>query len=117
MHQDHRSALEVPANPALVRPELRDGLRVPVERVAHVELLSFTIPGYGLGPGGGRPDRRSPRSVLIGGFQYLSRSRSCPTCVVGCRQILAHARRSRRAVSTWTGRAQREGVSWPPSPR
>src|SRR2546423_7153731 len=45
MHQDHRSALEVPANPALVRSELRDGLRVPVERVAHVELLSFTIPG------------------------------------------------------------------------
>src|SRR5215213_7321431 len=45
MHQDHRSALEVPADPALVRSELRDGLRVPVERVAHVELLSFTIPG------------------------------------------------------------------------
>src|SRR3989442_2495768 len=41
MQQDHRSALEIPANPALVRSELRDGLRVPV---AHVELLSFTIP-------------------------------------------------------------------------
>jgi hypothetical protein len=48
MHQDQRSALEGPANPALVRPELRDGLRVPVERLAHVELLSFTIPGYAL---------------------------------------------------------------------
>src|SRR5258707_2339662 len=48
MHQDQRSALEVPANPALVRPELRDGLRVPVERLAHVELLAFTIPGYAL---------------------------------------------------------------------
>src|SRR6266851_3493446 len=34
MHQDQRGALEVPADPALVRPELRDGLRVPVERVA-----------------------------------------------------------------------------------
>src|ERR1039457_405813 len=45
MHQDHRSALEVPANPALVRSELCDGLSVPVERVVHVELLSFTIPG------------------------------------------------------------------------
>src|SRR6266851_1200946 len=42
MQQDHRSALEDPANPALVRSELRDGLRVPV---AHLELLSFTIPG------------------------------------------------------------------------
>src|SRR5216683_1897644 len=48
MHQDQRSALEDPANPALVRSELRDGLRVPVERLAHVELLSFTIPGYAL---------------------------------------------------------------------
>src|SRR6476660_3252231 len=45
MHQDHRGALEVPAHPALVRPELRDGLSVPVERLAHVELLSVTIPG------------------------------------------------------------------------
>jgi hypothetical protein len=26
-------------------PGLRDGLRIPVERVAHIELLSFTIPG------------------------------------------------------------------------
>src|SRR5215204_3486556 len=33
VHQDHRSALEGPANPALVRSELRDGLRVPVERL------------------------------------------------------------------------------------
>ena len=41
MHQDNRSALEVPANPALVRSELRDSLRVPVKHVAHVELLSF----------------------------------------------------------------------------
>src|SRR5207302_3694552 len=48
MHQDHRGALEVPADPALVRPELRDGLRVPVERLAHIELLSFTVPGYAL---------------------------------------------------------------------
>src|SRR5260221_3422088 len=48
MHQDYRSALEDPANPALVRSELRDGLRVPVERLAHVELLSFTIPGDAL---------------------------------------------------------------------
>src|SRR6478736_4100841 len=55
MHQDYRSALEYPANPALVRSELRDGLRVPVERVAHVELQSFTVPRYALGPGGGRP--------------------------------------------------------------
>src|SRR5579859_5092192 len=39
MHQDQRGALEGPANPALVSPELRDGLRVPVERVAHVDLL------------------------------------------------------------------------------
>src|SRR3981081_313827 len=52
--QDHRSALEDSANLALVGSELRDGLRVPVERVAHVELLSFTIPGYALGPGDGR---------------------------------------------------------------
>src|SRR5258707_8498650 len=29
MHHDHRSALEWPANPALVRSELPDGLRVP----------------------------------------------------------------------------------------
>src|SRR6202035_4546771 len=43
MHQDYRSALEVPANPALVRSELRDGLRVPVERLAHVQLLSFAV--------------------------------------------------------------------------
>src|ERR1700730_15525826 len=49
MHQDHRSALEVPANPALIRSELRDGLRVPVERFAHVALLSFTVPAYALG--------------------------------------------------------------------
>src|SRR5580700_1005202 len=41
MHQDQRSALEGSANPALVRPELRDGLRVPVECVAHVQLLPF----------------------------------------------------------------------------
>src|SRR5712691_109093 len=61
MHQDQRGALEVPADPALVRPELRDGLRVPVERVAHVELLSFTVPGYALGPGDGRPGGRSRR--------------------------------------------------------
>src|SRR5260221_12536891 len=45
MHQDHRSALKGPANPALVRSELPDGLRVPVERLAHLELLSFTVPG------------------------------------------------------------------------
>jgi hypothetical protein len=32
----------------LVRHELRDDLRVPVERLAHVELPSFTIPGYAL---------------------------------------------------------------------
>src|SRR6266511_3482543 len=64
MHQDHRSALEVPADPALVRSELRDGRRVPVERLAHVELPSFTIPGYALGPGDGRPGGRSWRSGL-----------------------------------------------------
>src|SRR5690349_20090786 len=45
MHDDKRGALEVPAHPALVRPELRYGLSVPVERLAHVELLSLTIPG------------------------------------------------------------------------
>jgi hypothetical protein len=45
-----------PANPALVRPELRDGLRVPVERFAHVELLSFTVPGCALGRDDGRCD-------------------------------------------------------------
>src|SRR6266540_3123483 len=45
MQQDHRSALEVPADPALVRSELRDGVRVPVEPLGHVELLSFTIRG------------------------------------------------------------------------
>src|SRR5438876_11804330 len=44
MHQDQRGAFEDPADPALVRPELRDGLRVPVGWLAHVELLSFTIP-------------------------------------------------------------------------
>jgi hypothetical protein len=33
-------ARKVPAHPAVVRPELGDGLRVPVERIAHVELLS-----------------------------------------------------------------------------
>src|ERR1022692_2573821 len=70
MHQDQRSALEVPANPALVRSELRDGLRVPVERVAHVELLSFTVPGYALGRGDGRPDRRSRRSGLWPGTSW-----------------------------------------------
>src|SRR6266699_5544578 len=48
VHQDQRRALEDPANPALVRAELRDGLRVPVERFAHVELLSFTVRGYAL---------------------------------------------------------------------
>src|SRR6266571_3398544 len=41
MQQDHRGALEVPANPALVGSELRDGARVPL---AYVELPSFTIP-------------------------------------------------------------------------
>src|SRR6266511_2527111 len=51
MHQDQRSALEGSGNPALVRSELRDGFRVPVERVAHVELPSFTIPGHALGSG------------------------------------------------------------------
>src|SRR2546425_5450278 len=64
VHQDHRSALEDPANLALVGSELRDGLRVPVERVAHVELLSFTIPGYALGPGDGRPGGRPGDRVL-----------------------------------------------------
>jgi hypothetical protein len=44
MQQDHRGALEVPADPALVGSKLRDGLGVPV---AHVEFLSFTIPVYG----------------------------------------------------------------------
>jgi hypothetical protein len=48
MHQDYRGAFEDAANPALVRSEFRDGLRVPVERFAHVELLSFTIQGYAL---------------------------------------------------------------------
>src|SRR6266568_3929399 len=43
MQQDHRSALEVSANLALVCSELRAGLRVPVEYIAHVELLSFPI--------------------------------------------------------------------------
>src|SRR5256885_13264447 len=38
VQQDQRSALERPANPALVRSELRDRLRVPV---AHLELLSL----------------------------------------------------------------------------
>src|SRR2546423_6558881 len=55
MHQDHGGALEVSAHPALVRPELRDGLSVPVERLAHVELLSFTILGNALGQGYGGP--------------------------------------------------------------
>jgi hypothetical protein len=41
MYQDYRGALEVPAYPALVRPELRDGLSVPVERFGHVDLLSL----------------------------------------------------------------------------
>src|SRR5690348_6051573 len=53
MCQDDRGALEDPAGPALVRAELRDGLRVPVERLAHVELLSFTIPEACAGPGDG----------------------------------------------------------------
>jgi hypothetical protein len=48
MHQDQRGAREDPADPALVRSELCDGLRVPVERLAHVGLLSFTISGYAL---------------------------------------------------------------------
>ena len=51
----HLGATVLFAFPALVRSELRDGLRVPVERIAHVELLSFTIPGYALEPGDGRP--------------------------------------------------------------
>jgi hypothetical protein len=45
MHQDHGSALEDPADPALVGSELRDGVRVPVEPLGHVELQWFTIPG------------------------------------------------------------------------
>src|SRR5262245_33923864 len=49
VRQDYRGAFEDPANPALVRSELRDGLRVPIERFAHVELLSVAIPGYALG--------------------------------------------------------------------
>jgi hypothetical protein len=48
MHQDQRSALEDPANPALIRSELRDGIRIPVERLAHVELLSFMMGGHAL---------------------------------------------------------------------
>jgi rubrerythrin len=64
MRQDQRGALEGPANPALVRPELRDGLRVLVERVAHVGLLSLSIPGCALGPAGGRPGGRSRQSGL-----------------------------------------------------
>src|SRR5205823_11949206 len=59
MHQDYRGAHEDPAELALVRAELRDGLGVPVERLAHVELLSFTIPGYAPRPGDGRPGARS----------------------------------------------------------
>src|SRR5882757_9956421 len=61
MYEDHRSALEVPANPALVRSELRDGRRVPVEPVGHAELLSFTVPAYALGRGDGRYDAGRPR--------------------------------------------------------
>src|SRR5690348_6305940 len=45
MCQDYRSTFEDPAHPALVRSELRDGLRVPIERLAHVKLLSFHDPG------------------------------------------------------------------------
>src|SRR5215204_1797025 len=45
MQQDHRGALEGPADPALVGSELRDGVRVPVEPLAHVELLWFTVSG------------------------------------------------------------------------
>src|SRR6266496_886917 len=45
VQQDPPSALEVPADPALVRSELRDGVRVPVEPLGHVELQSFTISG------------------------------------------------------------------------
>src|SRR6185437_11811366 len=48
MDQDQRRALEDPAHLALIGPELRDSRRVPVERLAHVELLSFTIGGYAL---------------------------------------------------------------------
>ncbi|HJQ47446.1 MAG TPA: hypothetical protein VJ870_14200 [Amycolatopsis sp.] len=45
MQQDQRGTLEGPADPALVRSELRDRLPVPVERVAHVGLPSFPIRG------------------------------------------------------------------------
>jgi NAD(P)-dependent dehydrogenase (short-subunit alcohol dehydrogenase family) len=47
VQQDDRRALEDPADLALVRPELRDGVGVPVERLAHVELPSRTIPRTG----------------------------------------------------------------------
>src|SRR5439155_23959869 len=44
VQQDQRRSLKDSANPALVRSELRDCLRVPLVCVAHVELLSFRIP-------------------------------------------------------------------------
>src|ERR1700684_3112427 len=47
MHQDYRSALEGPPNPALIRSELRDGLRVPVEWVAHCWTPVVHDPGVG----------------------------------------------------------------------
>src|SRR6516225_2694984 len=59
----HLGATVLFAFPALVRSELRDGLRVLVERLAHVGLLS-TIPGFALGPGDGKPGGLSRRSGL-----------------------------------------------------
>src|SRR5207237_4919814 len=49
MQQDHRGALEVPANPALVGSELRDGARVPL---AHVFLLVSSVPFLCMATGG-----------------------------------------------------------------
>src|SRR5246127_5069675 len=66
MRQDQRGALEGPANSALVRAELGDSLRIPVERVAHVGLLSLTIPGCALGPGGGWPGGQAFDLVVPG---------------------------------------------------
>jgi hypothetical protein len=65
VRQDRRSALEVPptlpGSPGTPRWSSRSG------RAFSCRTPVVHDPGYALGPGSGRPDRRSQRSVLIGG--------------------------------------------------
>src|SRR6185295_7011218 len=75
-----RGALEVSPHPAPVRPELREGLSAPLERLAPVELLSVTIPGM-------HWDQvtEGPAAVLLGSASF------CASFCAGemCRQELS----------------------------